>query len=306
MGDKKARSLVTVCPGMFRRDEGLPGGIMRFHSSGFRFRHPAMANFTEKDRRALVVVGLIASVAFLLLAFLIRIGFSHLGQNVAPPVPLHELPPPRDPAAREKLARETAEKVLAAKGWKQWLPLVRDRSRVEAMMRRHHELQGHGLCPAGTTLLRMSDAGSPDRVLWYALYRLPDGEIRPAAFLWSEGAFRFDWESWSAHGSIAWKDWLELKPQQEHELRVDVESAGERPGIAQPKETEAWTRVTLAHRDSTETAEVWLADENTRGRILGLMAVGQRVPVTVKVAWTKAGDTDVAVVRELVHAGWSP
>lgn len=265
-----------------------------------------MANLAEKDRRALVVVGLIASAAFFLLAFLIKTGLGRSRSDGQPPVPWHDPGPPADDAARERLARESADKVLAATGWKQWLPLVRDPARVEPMMRAHHELQGHGLFPAGTTLVRMSDSGLPGRVAWYALFRLPDGEVRPAAFVWSAGAFRFDWESWSAHGSITWRDWLELRPNQEHELRVYLESADERPGVILPKVPESWKRVTLVHRDSPESADAWLAGETSAKEIAALMAGGRRVPVTLKVRWEKAGDTEVAVILMLVRPAWSP
>ncbi|MFM7179916.1 MAG: hypothetical protein ACKO2G_00330 [Verrucomicrobiales bacterium] len=264
-----------------------------------------MANPTENGRRALVVVGLIASAAFFLLAFLIKSGLGRSRSAGASPVLAHSSGPPATAAEREKLAREMAEKVLAAKGWKQWLPLVKDPTRVEPMMRTHHEVQGHGLFPEGTSLLRMADSGLTDRWAWYGLYRLPDGELSPTAFVWSEGGFRFDWESWSAHGSIVWREWLELKPDREHELRVYVESGGERPGLLLPSVPSSWKRVALVHRDSPESADAWLAGEPAASEISELMAGNRRVPVTLIVRWEKVGDQEVAEIQRLVHPGWS-
>jgi hypothetical protein len=173
------------------------------------------------------------------------------------------------------------------------------------MIPAHHEVQGQGLFPDGTVLLRMADSGLPDRVAWYALYRLPDSEVRPAAFVWSDGSFRFDWESWSAHGSILWHEWLQLKPDQEHELRVYVESGGERPGLLLPPVPPAWKRVTLVHRDSPESADAWLAGEPIGREISEIMEGNRRVPVTLIVRWEKVGDQEAAVIRRLVHPGWS-
>jgi hypothetical protein len=264
-----------------------------------------MANFSKKDRRALVVVGLIASAAFFLLAYLIKSGFATSNADDPSSVPWNLPTPPADAAERENLAREAAEKVLAAKGWKQWLPFVRDPARVEPMMRTHHELQGHGLFPDGTRLVRMSDAGSPGRVACSALFQLPDGEVRPVAFVWSNGAFRFDWEEWSAHGSIVWREWLDLRPTREHELRVSVEAAGN-SGIALPAVPAFWKRVTLSHRDSPVKADAWLADEKVTREILDLIQAWQPAPVTVKTRWDRIGEEDTAIIDELVYPGWSP
>ena len=264
-----------------------------------------MANPSEKDRRALVVVGLIASAAFFLLAYLIKSGLGRSNSDDPSSLPWIMPDPPAGAAEQERLALEAAQKILAAKGWKQWLPLVRDRARVEPMMRNHHEVQGHGLLPDGTNLVRMAESGLTDRLAWDALYRFPDGEVRPAAFVWGEGAFRFDWESWSAHGSILWRDWLDLKPDQEHELRVYVESGGERPGALPPAVSPAWKRVTLAHRDSPRRTEAWLANEPAAREISELMNANPRLPVTLIVRWEKIGDQEVAVIQRLVHPGWS-
>lgn len=143
------------------------------------------------------------------------------------------------------------------------------------MMRAHHELQGHGLIPDGSTFVRMSLAGSSDHPACLALYRLPDGEVRTAAFVWSDGAFRFDWESWSAHGSILWREWLELKPKQEHELRVHVDVA-EDSGHARPSVPATWKRVSLSHRDAREKTDAWLADESIAREILERIEPGIR------------------------------
>ncbi|MFM7181373.1 MAG: hypothetical protein ACKO2G_07920 [Verrucomicrobiales bacterium] len=224
-----------------------------------------MAPFTEKDPRALVVVGLLATAAFLLLAFLIKSGFGRSDADDPSTVPWQMPTPPPDAAEREKLARGVMETVLAAKGWRQWLPLVRDPARVEPMMRSHHEIQGHGLIPGGTSLWRMTDAGSAERIACSALLRLPDGEILPFAFVWSNGAFRFDWEDWSAHGSIAWREWIDLRPSREHELRVLVEAADASIG-SPPGAPTNWKRVTLSHRDSPVKSVAWLTGEKSPAR----------------------------------------
>lgn len=265
-----------------------------------------MASISDRDRRALLVVGMIASMGFFLLAFLIQAGLGRPRSAGSVPLASHAPDPPLGASARESLARVAAESALAAKGWRQWLLLVRDRDRVEPMMREHHEVQGHGLFPEGTSLVRVADSGLSDRVACYALFRLPDGEVRPAAFIWSDGAFRFDWESWSAHGSMGWRDWLELRPDQEKEFRVYVESADDRPGILMPQVPAEWKRVTLVHRDSPESADAWLADESTAREVLALMSGGRRVPVTLRVRWESFGDREAAVVRSLVRPGWSP
>jgi hypothetical protein len=264
-----------------------------------------MANPSEKDRRALVAVGLIASAAFFLLAFLIKSGLGRSNSDDPSSPPWVMPDPPATAAGREKLARAAAEKILAAKGWKQWLPLVRDRARVEPMMRAHHEVQGHGLLPDGTSLVRMAESEPTDRLAWSALYRLPDGEVRPAAFVWSDGAFRFDWENWSAHGSILWRDWLDLKPDQEHELRVYVESGGERLGPLRPEIPPEWKRVTLLHRDYPGSTDAWLANEAVAREISELMNGNPRLPVTLIVRWEKIGDQETAIIQRLVHPGWS-
>ena len=261
-----------------------------------------MANLTKNDRRALVVVGFIASAAFFLLAFLIKAGLGRPESDESPP--WHTPAPPADAAERENLARGVAERVLAAKGWRQWLPLVRDPDRIEPMMRAHHEIQGHGLFPDGSGLVRIADANLPGRVACLALYRLPDGEVRPATLVWSDGAFRFDWENWSAHGSMLWREWLELKPDQEHELRVFVESAGD-SGRALPSVPAGWKRVSLSHRDTRGKTDAWLVDERVAREILDLIQDGQPVPVTIKARWEKVGDEETAVISGLVHPGWS-
>lgn len=253
-----------------------------------------------------MAVGFIASAGFFLLAFLIHSGLGRSRADGGPPPHALAPDPPADPVARENLARAAAESALAAKGWRQWLPLVRDRERVEPMMRAHHEIQGHGLFAEGTSLMRVTDSGLPDRLAWYALYRLPDGEVRPAAFVWSEGAFRFDWESWSAHGSMLWREWLELKPREEQELRVYLESPRARPAVLLPEVPVSWKHLTLVHRDSPESADVWLAGGEAAGEILPLLQGGRRVPVTLKVQWQTHGEHEIPVIRSLVRPGWSP
>lgn len=206
---------------------------------------------------------------------------------------------------RESAVKSIAEAFLAAPDWRARMPFLKDAERVRPMVEDFHLGQGQPDLAPGARLGKIVDSGLVDRIVCYAVFIEPGGRSRAAAFQWTEGGFRLDWESFSAYGTLAWGKVLREKPEDQQTLRVYLEDVPLLPEALRPAVPRSWSRVALSHRDSPESLDAWVADPGVASEAAGLLRTKGKVPVTVQLAFQRFGTGKEAVLQDILHAKWS-
>ncbi len=201
--------------------------------------------------------------------------------------------------------RVVGEAFLAAPDWQARMQFLKDAERVGPMVEDFHIRQGQPDLPPGTRLGKVVDSGMVDRLVCYAVFLEPGGRSRAAAFQWTEGGFKLDWESWSAYGTLPWGKVLREKPEGPQTLRVYLEDVPPLPEALRPAVPRPWIRVALTHRDSPESLDAWVADPVVAADVAGLLRGKSKVPVTVRLAFQIAGSGKEAVLQAILHPKWS-
>lgn len=206
-------------------------------------------------------------------------------------------PPPNPPEPHALAALEAFFEApdLAGKALQ-----VRDRERVLPMMEDYHQHRGHPF----PTMERVSTgkAGLVDGVPMVFFEVQPFSGLRyPIAAVWDGSAFRVDWESLIAYGTMDWSVFVETRPSEAQLMRVFVHSAGKDESSFALANGE--TTVQIEHRD--DPAPVVAIASGETATVLKALADKRRTPATMEVRWqNKAGVPVVEVVR-VIAPRWS-
>ncbi|RYD21581.1 MAG: hypothetical protein EOP88_10775 [Verrucomicrobiaceae bacterium] len=177
---------------------------------------------------------------------------------------------------------------------------VRDKDRVLPMMVDLHQRRG---CPFPTmATISKGKAGMMDGVSMVFFEVEPfSGPRYPVAVVWDGSAFRVDWVSLMAYGTVDWSAFVENRPPETQVLRVFVHSAGKDESSFALGSGE--TTVQIEHRDDP-TPVVGIAAGETAS-VLKALTEKRRAPVTVEVCWVRKGGVPVIEIVKVLAPQWS-
>lgn len=206
-------------------------------------------------------------------------------------------PPPSPP---EPHALAALEAFFEAPEFADKARQVRDRERVLPMMEDYHQRRGHPF----PSMERVSTgkAGLVDGVPMVFFEVQPFSGLRyPIAAVWDGSAFRVDWESLTAYGTMDWSVFVEKRPSEPQEMRVFIHSPGKDESSFALAKGE--TTVQIEHRDDPVPI-VAIASGETAS-ILKSLADKRRAPATVEVRWQARGGVPVVEVVRVIAPRWS-
>jgi hypothetical protein len=177
---------------------------------------------------------------------------------------------------------------------------VRDRERVLPMMGDYHQRRGHPFPTMAS--VSTGKAGTMGEVPMVFFEVEPfSGPRYPVAVVWDGSAYRVDWESLTAYGTMDWSVFVETKPVGVQVMRVFLHS---------PEKDEASfalakgeTTLQIEHRDDP-TPVVAIASGETAS-LLKALANKRRVPATLEVRWTRRGEAAVVEIVRIIAPHWS-
>jgi len=204
-------------------------------------------------------------------------------------------PSPQEPQALAALEAFFEAPDLAGKAGH-----VRDRERILPMMEDYHQRRGHPFPTMAT--VSQGKAGMMDEVPMVFFEVEPFSGLRyPVAVVWDGSAYRVDWESLTAYGTMDWSAFVETRPSGTQVMRVFVHSPGEDEDSFTLAGGE--TTVQIEHRDDP-TPVVGIASGETAS-LLKALANKRRVPATLEVRWASKGGAPVVEIVRIIAPRWS-